>query len=194
MRGNPNTMDNKGKLYLISAPSGAGKTTLIQIVLEHFKGLSYSISHTTRPPRKDEQEGLDYYFVSKKEFKEKIKQGDLLEWAEVHENYYGTSKDFVTKNLDQGKSLLLDIDVQGARQIMKSALNMVTIFIMPPSIEVLSHRLKKRGTDSQEIIETRLKNATTEIAQKNLYQYVVINDDLEQAKEELFKIFKDEMN
>ena len=187
-------MDDKGKLYLISAPSGAGKTTLIQIVLEHFKGLSYSISHTTRPPRKNEQEGLDYYFVSKKEFKEKISQDNWLEWAKVHENYYGTSKDFVTKHLAKGKSLLLDIDVQGARQIMKSGLNMVTIFIMPPSIEALSQRLEKRGTDSKKVIETRLKNAKTEIAQKELYQYVVINDDLEQAKKELSNIFKDEMS
>ncbi|MCP4669680.1 MAG: guanylate kinase [Desulfobacula sp.] len=187
-------MNDKGKLYLVSAPSGAGKTTLIQIVLERFKGLSYSISHTTRPPRKNEQEGLDYYFVTRKEFEEKINQDSLLEWAKVHENYYGTSKDFVTRNLDKGKSLLLDIDVQGARQIMKKALNIVTIFIMPPSIEVLSQRLENRGTDSKKVIETRLKNAKVEIAQKDLYQYVVINDDLEQAQEELCNIFKGEMS
>ncbi len=186
-------MAEKGKLYLISAPSGAGKTTLIKIILDSFKNLSYSVSYTTRAPRKNEQHGIDYYFISKEEFEENIQQDTLLEWAKVHENYYGTSKDFVAKNLDRGKNLLLDLDVHGVRQIMKSGFNMVTIFIIPPSIEVLSHRLKKRGTDSQEVIEIRLKNAKTEIAQKNLYRYVVINDDLEQAKEELFKIFKDEM-
>jgi len=186
-------MAGKGKLYLISAPSGAGKTTLIKLVLGHFQNLSYSISHTTRPPRKNEKHGLDYYFISIKEFKEKIERNDLLEWAKVHGNYYGTSKDFVRKTLDKGKSLILDIDVQGARQIMKSGMDMVTIFIMPPSIEVLSLRLESRGTDSTKVIATRLENAKTEIAQKDLYQYMVINDDLDQAKEKFCSIFQKEM-
>ncbi len=186
-------MTDKGKLFIISAPSGAGKTTLIKIVLGLFKELSYSVSHTTRLPRKDELHGLDYYFISQEEFEKKIQQKNWLEWAKVHGNYYGTSKNFVKQNLDKGKNLILDIDVQGALKIMQSGLNMVTIFIMPPSIEVLSQRLGKRGTDSQKIIATRLKNAKKEIAKKDMYQYVVVNDDFEKAKEELCKIFKDEM-
>ena len=140
---NQHKRNTRGHIFVVSAPSGAGKTTLCRKILNKYKFLSYSISHTTRPPRKNEQEGLDYYFVSKKDFKEKIDQDNWLEWAKVHDNYYGTSKDFVTKHLDKGKSLLLDIDVQGARQIMKSGLNMVTIFIMPPSIEALSNALKR---------------------------------------------------
>ncbi len=186
-------MGEQGKLYVVSAPSGAGKTTLIKNVLNRFKDLSYSVSHTTREPRENEQHGLDYFFITKKEFEEKIEQDLLLEWAKVHENYYGTSKDFITANLDKGKSMILDIDVQGAQQIIKSDMDMVTIFILPPSIEVLSQRLKNRGTDSQKVIDTRIKNAKTEIAKKNLYQYVVINDDLDHAKKELCMIFEQEM-
>jgi guanylate kinase len=188
-----NFMGEQGKLYVVSAPSGAGKTTLIKNVLNHFKSLSYSVSHTTREPRENEQHGLDYFFITKKEFEEKIEQDLLLEWAKVHENYYGTSKDFITANLDKGKSMILDIDVQGAQQIIKSDMDMVTIFIMPPSIDVLSQRLKNRGTDSQKVIDTRIKNAKTEIAKKSLYQYVVINDDLDHAKKELCMIFEQEM-
>ncbi len=186
-------MSEKGKLFVISAPSGAGKTTLIKNVLNYFQDLSYSVSHTTRLSRKDEQHGLDYFFISSKEFEEKISLGHWLEWAKVHENYYGTSKDFITTSLENSKNLILDIDVQGAQQIMESDLNIVTVFIMPPSIEALSQRLENRGTDSKKIIETRLKNAKSEIDKKDLYEYVVINDDLDQAKEELCTIFKDEM-
>jgi guanylate kinase len=193
MKKKNNFMGEQGKLYVVSAPSGAGKTTLIKNVLNRFKSLSYSVSHTTREPRENEQHGLDYFFITKKEFEEKIEQDLLLEWAEVHENYYGTSKDFITTNLDRGKSLILEIDVQGAQQIIKSDMDMVTIFIMPPSIEVLSQRLKNRGTDSQKVIDTRIRNAKAEIAKKSLYQYVVINDDLDHAKKELFMIFEQEM-
>jgi len=186
-------MGEQGQLYVVSAPSGAGKTTLIKNVLNRFKDLSYSVSHTTREPRENEQHGMDYFFITKKEFEEMIEQDLLLEWAEVHENYYGTSKDFITANLVKGKSMILDIDIQGARQIMKSDMDMVTIFIMPPSIEVLSQRLKNRGTDSQKVIDTRIKNAKTEISQKGLYQYVVTNDDLDHARKELCMIFEQEM-
>ena len=186
-------MSKQGKLFVISAPSGAGKTTLIKSVLNSFKKLSYSVSHTTRLPRKNEKHGLDYFFISSEEFEEKISLGHWLEWAKVHENYYGTSKDFITTSLADSKNLILDIDVQGAQQMMKSNLNMVTVFIMPPSIEVLSQRLENRGTDSKKTVETRLKNAKAEIDKKDLYQYLVINDDFDQAKEELCTIFKNEM-
>ena len=186
-------MVNRGKLYVVSAPSGAGKTTLIKEVLHRFKTLSYSVSHTTRAPRNNEQHGIDYYFITQEEFKEKINQNYWLEWAVVHGNYYGTSKDFIKTSLDQGKSLILDIDVQGTCEIIKSGLEMVMIFIMPPSIEILSQRLENRGSDSKKVIDKRIKNAKLEIAKKNMYQYVVINDDLDKAREELCLIFKEEM-
>ena len=186
-------MVNKGKLYVVSAPSGAGKTTLIKEVLRCFKTLSYSVSHTTRTPRNNEQQGIDYYFITQEEFKEKINQNYWLEWAVVHGNYYGTSKDFIKTSLDQGKSLILDIDVQGTCEIIQSGLEMVTIFIMPPSIEILSQRLENRGSDSKKVIDKRIENAKIEIAQKHMYQYVVINDDLDKAREELCLIFKEEM-
>jgi len=185
---------NKGKLYVVSAPSGAGKTTLIKEVLRRFKTLSYSVSHTTRAPRNNEQQGIDYYFITQEEFKEKINQNYWLEWAVVHGNYYGTSRDFIKTSLDQGKNLILDIDVQGTCEIIKSGLEMVTIFIMPPSIEILSQRLKNRRSDSKKVIAKRIKNAKLEIAKKNMYQYIVINDDFDKAREELCLIFKEKMN
>jgi guanylate kinase len=186
-------MVNRGKLYVVSAPSGAGKTTLVKDVLNRFKTLSYSVSHTTRAPRNNEQQGIDYFFISREEFEEKTGQDYWFEWAEVHGNYYGTSKGFIKTSLDQGKSLILDIDVQGTCEIIKSGLEMVTIFIMPPSIEILSKRLENRGSDSKKVIYTRIENAKIEIAKKNMYQYVVINNDLDKAIEELCSIFKQEM-
>jgi len=186
-------MTGIGKLFVISAPSGAGKTTLIKKVLDRFESLSYSVSHTTRDPRGDEEDGLDYFFIDPVEFEKKIGLGHWLEWAKVHNNYYGTSRKFVRTCLERGQSLLLDIDVQGAKQIMGTGMNLVTIFIMPPAFEVLSRRLENRGTDSKEVIARRLENAKIEIDQKDLYQYVVVNDDLDQALEKLCLIFKKEM-
>nr|NJM03862.1 guanylate kinase [Desulfobacula sp.] len=186
-------MAGKGKLFIVSAPSGAGKTTLVREALKAFPGLFYSVSHTTRPPRGDEREGLDYFFISPAEFEEKITRGDWLEWARVHDNYYGTSRSFVEDCLQQGKSLLLDIDVQGAMQIMASGLNPVSVFILPPSFEALSQRLLNRGTDSKEVIEKRLMNARVEMDQQHRYRYVVVNDDLNTAIKEFCAIFKKEM-
>ncbi len=187
-------MTGKGKLFVVSAPSGAGKTTLVRQVLKQFENLSYSVSHTTRAPRANEAEGLDYFFISVAEFKEKIAKGLWLEWAKVHDNYYGTSRAFVEETLQKGKSLILDIDVQGAKQIMASRLNPVSIFIMAPSFDVLYQRLVNRATDSIAVIEKRLENAKVEVSQKDLYHYVVVNDDLETALEELCRIFKKEMD
>ncbi|WP_299981332.1 guanylate kinase [Desulfobacula sp.] len=186
-------MSGIGKLFVLSAPSGAGKTTLVRKVLSRFKNLSYSISHTTRSPRKNEQEGVDYFFITPVEFEQKIILDHWLEWAKVHDNYYGTSKEFVRSCLEKGQSLLLDIDVQGAGQIMTSDMDLVSIFIMPPSFEILSQRLESRGTDSRQVIARRLENAKSEIARKDLYQYVVVNDDLDEAIEALCSIFKKEM-
>ncbi len=186
-------MTDIGKLFILSAPSGAGKTTLLRQVLNRFKNISYSVSHTTRDPRKNEKDGIDYFFIDTKEFEKKIHQSHWLEWAKVHDNYYGTSKEFVKNSLEKGQNLILDIDVQGAGQIMQSDRAIISIFIMPPSFDILSQRLEGRGTDSKEVIANRLANAKKEIAQKEWYQYVVINDDLDQAIEELCLIFKKEM-
>lgn len=186
-------MKGTGTLFVISAPSGAGKTTLIRKVLNQFENLSYSVSHTTRAPRPNEQEGSDYFFISTDAFEQKIVQDQWLEWAKVHDNYYGTSKSVIQNSLEKGQSLLLDIDVQGAKKIMDLDLDLVSIFIMPPSFETLRQRLENRGTDSQEVIERRLENAISEMAQKDLYQYCIVNDDLDQAAQELCSIFKQEM-
>jgi len=188
-----NQMTGIGKLFVISAPSGAGKTTLIKKVLNRFKSLSYSVSHTTRSPRENEKNGLDYFFISPAEFEEKITLNHWLEWAKVHDNYYGTSREFVRNCLEKGQSLILDIDVQGAGQIMDSDMDLVSIFIMPPSLEVLSQRLENRGTDSKEVIARRLENAKSEIVQKDKYKYIVVNNDLNEAIEELCLIFEKEM-
>lgn len=186
--------EKKGKLFIISAPSGAGKTTLCKELLKHFKEIRFSISHTTRQPRPDETEGIDYFFTSEKEFLEGIKNNTWAEWAEVHGNYYGTSKEFLDGSLSSGSSVLLDIDFQGTMQILKTYPDAVTIFIMPPSIEILKSRLQYRGTESDEVIERRLINAKQEIKKKNLYQYIIINDKLTNAREELFNIINNHLS
>lgn len=178
---------------MISAPSGAGKTTLIKKVLTLFDHLFYSVSHTTRKPRKNEQNGQDYFFICPEQFEQKIDLNFWLEWAKVHDNYYGTSRDFVETSLEKGHSLILDIDVKGAEQIMASGMDLVSIFIMAPSIDVLQQRLENRSMDSSQVIAKRLENAKSEIAQKNLYDYVVVNDDFNTALERLCWIFKKEM-
>jgi guanylate kinase len=177
-----------GVLFVISAPSGAGKTTLCRALLEHFPDIEYSISFTTRQPRKGEKNGLDYHFVDKGKFRAKLKKGCWAEWAEVHGHYYGTSADLLDRSRAAGDDVLLDIDVQGAIQILERYPDAVTIFIMPPSMTVLEERLRKRGTDSRTIIATRLRNAQAEIAQKDIYRHVIVNDNLQQAIAELIQI------
>lgn len=186
-------MKKNGRLFVISAPSGAGKTTLIKQVMARFPGVSYSVSHTTRPPRPGETDGKDYFFITKETFKQMINAGEWLEWARVHAHFYGTSRAFVQKQLEAGNNLLLDIDVQGARQIMDAGLDPVTVFILPPSVEILRQRLETRGTDSAQTIALRLENAKKEIALKHLYQYVVVNDELTTAADQLCAIFEQEM-
>ncbi len=186
-------MTDTGRLFIVSAPSGAGKTTLTNYILNSFDNISYSVSHTTRAPRGKEKHGKDYFFIDEKEFVKRIEQHLWLEWAKVHDNYYGTSLDFVQDQLNKGRHILLDIDVQGARQVMGSLTDIVSIFIMPPSFEVLEQRLKHRGTDSDKVIQKRLKNAKAEMAKKDLYDHVVVNDDLDRAIADMMKIFKDEI-
>ncbi len=183
-------MADKGRLFIVSAPSGAGKTTLTRKLLDRFDQLSYSVSHTTRNPRGGEVDGKDYFFINKVEFQTLIDEGQMLEWARVHDNFYGTSRTFVDEQLTKGKSILLDIDVQGGRQIMDTDLKPVSIFIMPPCLGALEDRLRGRGTDSPEVIKKRLDNAGDEMEQRSFYDHVVVNDDLDSALAEFSAIME----
>jgi guanylate kinase len=175
--------------YILSAPSGAGKTTLCRALLDRFPDLSYSISHTTRGPRHGEQEGIDYFFISTDEFQERLRNNRWAEWARVHDNYYGTSADFLETQAAAGRDVLLDIDVQGARQILaRYPEGSVAIFIMPPSLAILEKRLIDRSADSPEQIEKRLQNAADEMAQKEMYHHVIVNDRLPEAIDALVSL------
>ena len=177
-----------GRLFIVSAPSGAGKTTLCNALRSHFQQLYYSISYTTREVRKGERQAMDYYFISKAEFEQGIRQNRWAEWANVHGNYYGTCARWINQSLKAGKNILLDIDVQGMRQLLTQFPEAVTIFIMPPSIEALQNRLKQRGLDDASTIALRMKNAQTEMDQQGQYRHVVINDDLAEAQQQLVSI------
>jgi guanylate kinase len=177
-----------GRLFILSAPSGAGKTTLCRALMEHFKDMLYSVSYTTRDLRKGEFNGVDYHFISKDDFVVKIREGKWAEWAEVHGNYYGTSAVFLNDALASGKNVLLDIDVKGTRQILKRYPDSITIFIMPPSLDILRFRMESRGADSREVIERRMINAEREISQRSFYKHVIVNDNLLKAVTELISI------
>ena len=180
----------KGRIIVVSAPSGAGKTTLCRDLLKKVPFLSYSVSHTTRQPRKNEIKGKDYYFISTDDFEKKIKQDFWVEWAKVHTNYYGTSKKHLEKQTHEGVNVLLEIDIKGAKQIKKLFSDAITIFIMAPSLDELEKRLRQRATDTGEIINMRLENAKAEIKQKDFYDYIIVNDNLDMACERLCKIVK----
>ena len=179
-----------GNLFIISAPSGAGKTTLVKAVLDRFPNMVYSVSYTTRSPRNGEKNGIDYHFIKEEEFEKKIKENLWAEWAKVHDNYYGTSAEFLDKCMLQGNNVLLDIDVHGMIQLLKRYPESITVFVAPPSIEILKKRLEKRGTDSKKSIKKRLFNAEKEMAQKHLYKYVIVNDLLSLAIENLLDIIQ----
>ena len=181
----------KSKLIVISAPSGAGKTTLCQRLLRDFPELVRSVSTTTRAPRGTEREGVDYYFVTKEQFLRQIEAKRFAEWAEVHGNYYGTSKQMIEHTFALKKSVLLAIDVQGSASLLKAfPKECYTIFIAPPSLAALESRLRARKTDSEEVILKRVRNAREEIKRINEFHQVVINDQLEPAYEELKIIVK----
>ena len=179
---------NGGHLFVVSAPSGAGKTTLCQAARERLPELVYSVSSTTRQPRAGEVEGRDYFFVSEARFEQGIADGSWAEWARVHDNYYGTSARFLEDHLAAGRDVLLDIDVQGAKQILERYPEAVTVFIAAPSLDVLRQRLMTRGSDAPEVIELRLKNARDEMACQDMYRHVVVNDDLAAAIERFVDI------
>jgi guanylate kinase len=182
--------DGRGRLFIVSGPSGTGKTTLCGAVLNRFPDMLYSVSYTTRKPRDGEQSGIDYHFIKKKDFKDKIEDGEWAEWAEVHGNYYGTSARLLDKGLHSGRDIILDIDVQGTIRLLKRYPESVAIFIMPPSIEELKRRLKLRNTDSGEVIARRLENAKIEMAKKDFYPHVIINDQLSDAIEQLIAVIE----
>ncbi len=174
-----------GNLYVVVAPSGAGKTTLVRLLLEQEAGVSLSVSFTTRPPRPGEQDGRDYHFVDAAAFQAMIARQEFLEWAEVHGNLYGTSKTWISERLASGDDVLLEIDWQGARQVRSVFPGAIGIFILPPSLEELTRRLTGRGTDSAETIARRLAAAEAEIRHAGEFDYVIINDVLEQALDDL---------
>ncbi|MBI3600616.1 MAG: guanylate kinase [Nitrospinae bacterium] len=181
-------MKSKGILFVVSAPSGAGKTTISKKITEIVDDIYHSISHTTRPPRPDEIDGKHYYFVSKAEFEEMIKREEFIEWASVHGNYYGTSVNNLDIVKNQKKDLLLVIDVQGAEQLRKKHKTGCYIFILPPSMKTLEKRLRARGADSDEEIRKRLKTAEEEIHHYKTYNYIIINDDIDDAVHQLKSI------
>ncbi|MBA2847821.1 guanylate kinase [Thermosulfuriphilus ammonigenes] len=167
---------------VISAPSGAGKTTLIRQLLRLEKNLIFSVSHTTRSPRPGEVEGKDYYFVSREEFESLVAAGAFLEWAEVHGNLYGTSMEKIREHLDSGRDVVLDIDVQGARQVRKKmGLEAALIFILPPSWSELERRLRSRGTEDEASLRRRLDAARQEIQAASEFDYLVLNDRFDRA-------------
>jgi guanylate kinase len=188
MKNDNTAASGKGRLFILSAPSGTGKTTLCRALMEHFKDMLYSVSYTTRDLRKGETDGVDYHFISKDDFIKKIGEGSWAEWAEVHGNYYGTSDLFLHQAMISGKNVLLDIDVEGTRQILDKYPDSVTIFVMPPTPEILRIRIESRGTDPMEVIEKRLKNAEKEMAQKDFYKHVIVNDNLNEAVSEMVAI------
>ncbi|MCG3686518.1 guanylate kinase [Aliarcobacter butzleri] len=181
--------DKKGAILIISGPSGCGKSTLLKEVYKNISDYYFSISTTTREPRVGEVNGVDYFFVSKEEFEEDIKNGNFLEYAKVHDNYYGTSLKPIIQALNEGKLVIFDIDVQGHHLVRKKMNDSVTsVFITTPSLKVLEERLNNRNSDSLEVIEKRVKNAKKEIEFFDEYDYFIVNDNLASASNELVSI------
>lgn len=177
-----------GNLFIVAAPSGAGKTTLVSLLLENDPQIRVSISHTTRAPRPGEENGREYHFIDVPAFLDKVQHGEFLEWAEVHGNYYGTSKKWIESEMSSGRDVLLEIDWQGAQQVRKSFPKSIGIFVLPPSMDVLKTRLSGRGTDSAEVIARRIAAAHDEMRHVDEFDYVIINDDLQQASGDLQSI------
>jgi guanylate kinase len=181
---------NQGTLYLIAAPSGAGKTSLVKALLEKTQNLRVSVSHTTRPPRAGEKDGINYNFVSKTEFLQMLTDKVFLEHAQVFDNYYGTSEKWVTEQLNTGIDVILEIDWQGAQQVRRLKPDTVSIFILPPSRATLEQRLRNRGTDSEAVIAKRLRGAVEELSHYLEFDYLVVNDEFNQALKDLQAIIQ----
>ena len=179
---------SRGSLFILSGPSGAGKGTLRKKIFAGLKDIDFSVSCTTRCPRKGEVDAVDYRFLGKDDFDRLTREGAFLESAEVHGEWYGTLTGDVEKVLDSGRDILLEIDVQGALQIKKKIPDSILLFVAPPDLQVLERRLRERGTESEEALQLRLRNARREIAQSHLYDHVIVNVSADQASEELKNI------
>lgn len=180
------------KLFIISGPSGAGKGTLVNMITEKYKDIFLSVSMTTRSPRPGEHEGVNYYYVTAEEFKKKIAEDGMLEYAEYCGTYYGTPREPAEKALRDGNSMILEIEVEGMRQVRSKIPDAVTVFISPPSVDELERRIKKRNPDEKpEVISKRIERARTEMEFTSEYDYVVVNDDLEEAFEKLSAVIAD---
>ena len=186
--------NNSGQLIVVSAPSGTGKTSIIKNVIKKLnsenKKSKFSVSHTTRLPRDGDVDGSDYFFVSDERFIELLKAGNFIETAEVHDYKYGTSKDFIDENIEQGINVFLEIDVQGFQELRSKNIKFRSVFILPPSIDELRDRIQKRGLDSENVIEKRMNNALKELTKAKEYDYLVINDVFDDAIEELLEIVR----
>jgi guanylate kinase len=184
------SIQRPGLLLVVSSPSGAGKTTLCHRMLSEFPQLVFSVSYTTRPRRKSEEDGVDYHFVDEARFEEMVQRGEFAEWAEVHSHRYGTTTSTVREVLEGGKDVLFDIDYQGGRQIKaRFGREAILVFILPPSLEELERRLRSRATDDSDVIERRLAKAKEELEHYALYDYLIVNDKLGEAYEALRSIY-----
>jgi guanylate kinase len=177
-----------GQLYVISGPSGVGKSTIIHLLMKDLPGLGYSISHTSRRPRDKEVDGVDYHFVDRETFKKMIQKGDFVEWAEVYHDWYGTSFLSLRSQVEKGVDVMMDVDIQGAKNIRSHFEQSVLIYVMPPSLELLEKRLRDRATDDEAAIRTRFEKALREMKACLSYDYIVINKDLPEAVENLKSI------
>ncbi|MBL7224823.1 MAG: guanylate kinase [Desulfobacteraceae bacterium] len=181
-----------GQLFVISAPSGAGKSTILMAVRQRVPGLGYSISHTTRKPRGNERNGIDYHFVDDETFTKMIDEGDFVEWAKIYDNFYGTSSSGLQDLTASGLDVLMDVDIQGGRNIKNRFPDSVLIFLVPPSLEILERRLRERGTDNEAVIEARMESAADDIKNCAWYDYIIVNDKLGKAIDEAQSIIVSE--
>ena len=182
------TIEGRGILFVVSSPSGGGKGTLIQRVLQQVPNLSYSVSFTTRAPRNGEVDGREYFFITPEKFEAMVAANEFLEWAHVHGKQYGTARQQVAREIGEGRDIILELDVQGAASVRSLLADSVSIFILPPSFEVLKQRLQARGTDSPEELDLRLRNAPIELKDYSAFQYVILNDDLDRAANQMTAI------
>jgi guanylate kinase len=180
----------RANIYIVSAPSGSGKTTLLQSLLKTFNDLKFSVSHTTRHPRQGEREGIDYFFTEKTQFREMAGRGEFLEWAEYYGQLYGTSRAFVEQHVNGGRDVILDIDVNGAQQVKARIADAITVFIMPPSFAELERRLRARRQESDEAVNRRLEIARSEISVCRSYDYIVVNDVIDDSVQTLEAIVR----
>ena len=183
-------MGERGVLMVMSAPSGAGKRTLLEKVRERRPGVDTTVSATTRPPRPGEVDGVDYHFLDRGEFDRRVAAGEFVEWAEVHGNRYGTLHAELDRRLAAGRDLVLELDVQGMRSLKARRPDAVTVFLMPPSLEELERRLRRRGTEGEDVIALRLRNAREEMAARDEFDHVVVNDELDRAAAEMEAILR----